>query len=106
MEDDGLSNVDAGHILAHHLGGPGNAPINIFPQALHYNRGAYASFEGDIYDCMTLASSDSAESADITWTFAYNDTKSTQPHSVVYSVKYNGGNCDNVETEFPNTYYN
>ena len=101
MESDGLENVDAGHILAHHLGGPGNAPINIFPQALHYNRGSYAKFEEAIYDCMAAATA-----ADIEWSFSYNDTLCTQPQSVLYSVKYEGGDCDDVEEEFPNTYYN
>jgi hypothetical protein len=100
MEDDGLDNVDAGHILAHHLGGPGNAPINIFPQSLHYNRGSYATMEGMIYDCL-----DTASSAALTWDFKYNDTSSTQPHTVTYSAVFSGGDCDDQETEFPNTYY-
>ena len=34
LDDDGIQNCDAGHILAHRLGGPGNQPINIFPQVL------------------------------------------------------------------------
>lgn len=32
LDDDGVVDCDAGHILAHRLGGPGNQPINIFPQ--------------------------------------------------------------------------
>jgi len=32
LDDDGIKDCDAGHILAHRLGGPGNQPINIFPQ--------------------------------------------------------------------------
>ena len=32
LDDDGVQDCDAGHILAHRLGGPGNQPINIFPQ--------------------------------------------------------------------------
>lgn len=32
LDDDGVKDCDAGHILAHRLGGPGNQPINIFPQ--------------------------------------------------------------------------
>mgnify|MGYP000005489840 FL=1 len=32
LEDDGLENCDAGHIMANRLGGYGNEPINIFPQ--------------------------------------------------------------------------
>ncbi len=34
LDDDGVKDCDAGHILAHRLGGPGNQPINIFPQVL------------------------------------------------------------------------
>ena len=50
LDDDGKEDCDAGHILAHSLGGPGNQPINIFPQDAHVNRGAWAQYEGDIYD--------------------------------------------------------
>ncbi len=32
LDDDGVQDCDAGHILAHRLGGPGNQPLNIFPQ--------------------------------------------------------------------------
>ncbi len=34
LDDDGVQDCDAGHILAHRLGGPGNQPINIFPQVI------------------------------------------------------------------------
>ena len=37
LDDDGVQDCDAGHILAHRLGGPGNQPINIFPQVLNYD---------------------------------------------------------------------
>lgn len=50
LDDDGVKDCDAGHILAHRLGGPGNQPINIFPQDLSVNRGSWAQFEGVIYD--------------------------------------------------------
>jgi len=106
MEDDGLDNVDAGHILAHNLGGPGNAPNNIFPQALHYNRGQYAQYEENIFACLDPDStSNPAESVLLSWAFSYNDTKSTQPHSVTYTSEYQGGECKDLVTEFPNTYY-
>ena len=52
LDDDGTKDCDAGHILAHRLGGPGNQPINIFPQDLSVNRGAYNQFEDNIYDCI------------------------------------------------------
>jgi hypothetical protein len=32
LDDDGSRDCDAGHILANRLGGPGNSPLNIFPQ--------------------------------------------------------------------------
>ena len=54
LEDDGEDNCDAGHILANRLGGYGNIPINIFPQNSSINRGTYAQFEGDIYDCIKM----------------------------------------------------
>jgi len=37
----GLLDDDAGHILANRLGGSGRDPVNIFPQNLSINRGAY-----------------------------------------------------------------
>ena len=42
LDDDGIQDCDAGHILAHRLGGPGNQPINIFPQVIIQN---FRSFE-------------------------------------------------------------
>ncbi len=36
LDDDGVQDCDAGHILAHRLGGLGNQPINIFPQVPFY----------------------------------------------------------------------
>jgi hypothetical protein len=104
MEDDGLDNVDAGHILAHHLGGPGNEPINIFPQSLHYNRGSYSSQEGQIYDCLSAAKEGSY--ATLHWEFYYNDTTSTQPHEVLYQADFSDSEgCSSISTVFPNTYY-
>ena len=52
LDDDGTKDCDAGHILAHRLGGPGNQPINIFPQDLSVNRGAFNQYEDNIYDCI------------------------------------------------------
>ena len=104
MEDDGLDNVDAGHIMANRLGGPGNAPANIFPQVMHYNRGSYASREGGIYDCIVGGT----RSAELTWTFAYNDTGCTQPNGVEYGVKYTGlvsSDCEDGVVHFDNYYF-
>lgn len=104
MDDDGVQDCDAGHILAHNLGGPGNQPINIFPQDLHSNRGAYAQFEGFIADCLT---SGSVETASLSWEFNYEDTTRTKPYEVVYSAKFSGGDgsdpeCVATEVTFPN----
>lgn len=41
LDDDGVKDCDAGHILAHRLGGPGNQPINIFPQVSPLNQPLY-----------------------------------------------------------------
>jgi hypothetical protein len=80
MDDDGTEDCDAGHILAHRLGGPGNQPINIFPQSLGVNRGAFAQFEGDIYDCMTTGG---APSGDLTWKFEYASSSRTKLRKVL-----------------------
>jgi hypothetical protein len=42
-----VKDCDAGHILAHRLGGPGNQPINIFPQV------CWRSFEGATFQNLT-----------------------------------------------------
>lgn len=104
LDDDGAQDCDAGHILAHSLGGPGNEPINIFPQSAHINRGAWAQYEGDIYDCLD---SGGADSAALSWKFVYEKTTDTKPISATYSVVYSGGNkedpeCVNNSKEFSN----
>lgn len=48
----GDSNDDAGHILAHRLGGSGRQPTNIFPQDPHDNRGPWREFEAAVYACV------------------------------------------------------
>lgn len=88
LDDDGVEDCDAGHILAHSLGGPGNQPINIFPQDPHINRGAWAQYEGDIHDCL---SSGSVESASLSWKFNYDKETDTKPISASYSIDYAGG---------------
>jgi hypothetical protein len=77
LDDDGAQNCDAGHILAHRLGGPGNQPINIFPQNLSVNRGSYVQFEDSIYQCITTKG---VSYADLTWTFSYSSTSKTKPN--------------------------
>eukprot|EP00286_Rhodomonas_abbreviata_P023002 CAMPEP_0181293900 /NCGR_PEP_ID=MMETSP1101-20121128/3309_1 /TAXON_ID=46948 /ORGANISM="Rhodomonas abbreviata, Strain Caron Lab Isolate" /LENGTH=186 /DNA_ID=CAMNT_0023398513 /DNA_START=34 /DNA_END=594 /DNA_ORIENTATION=+ len=88
MDDDGTEDCDAGHILAHRLGGPGNQPINIFPQDLSINRGIYSTFEENIYYCFTKYD---ASSASLSWSFTYSDKTRTKPDSVTYTAKYSGG---------------
>jgi len=98
LEDDGEQNCDAGHILANRLGGYGNIPTNIFPQDLSINRGTYAQFEGDIYDCVK----NGATSGFLSWEFYYDSDKKTMPNSVKYVAKFDGGSCDTLTSLFPN----
>ena len=98
LDDDGVKDCDAGHILANRLGGLGNQPINIFPQDLSVNRGSYAQYEGSIYDCIH---SHGASSAHLSWTFTYQSTSSTKPISVKYSATYSGG-CSSTTQTFNN----
>jgi len=95
LDDDGVEDCDAGHILAHHLGGPGNQPINIFPQDLSVNRGSYSQYEGQIYDCVA-----GGQDVDLSWVFTYESTSHTKPYKVKYTAEYkSSGACsDSVET--------
>lgn len=99
LDDDGVQDCDAGHILAHRLGGPGNQPINIFPQDLSVNRGSYAQFEDGIYQCIM---NKGATAADLYWSFVYSSTTRTKPKSVTYRVKYTGGSCADISKDFTN----
>ena len=83
LDDDGIADCDAGHILAHRLGGPGSQPINIFPQDLSINRGAYAQYEADIHDCVVKGAS-----ASLNWVFTYSSIYVTKPISVKYTANY------------------
>ena len=98
LEDDGEQNCDAGHILANRLGGYGNIPTNIFPQNLSINRGTYAQFEGDIYDCVK----NDANSGFLSWEFYYDNEQHTMPNSVKYVAKFDGGSCDTLTSLFSN----
>jgi hypothetical protein len=94
LDDDGVQDCDAGHILAHRLGGPGNQPINIFPQDLSVNRGSYAQYEDQINTCVS-----GGQDASLSWTFTYESTSHTKPYKVKYSASYTSGSCaDSVET--------
>ena len=98
LDDDGTQDCDAGHILANRLGGYGNQTINIFPQDLSVNRGSYAQFEGDIYDCIKSG----ASQGDLTWDFSYADSSKTKPYEVYYTAKFSGGSCSTLSQIFPN----
>lgn len=98
LEDDGSENCDAGHILANRLGGYGNEPLNLFPQIASVNRGIYAQFEGDIYDCMQSG----ARSGLLSWEFNYETPERTMPTTVNYSATFDGGNCTTMSSLFPN----
>mmetsp|Transcript_14468 Transcript_14468/g.19818 ORF Transcript_14468/g.19818 Transcript_14468/m.19818 type:complete len:188 (-) Transcript_14468:232-795(-) len=99
LDDDGVKDCDAGHILAHRLGGPGNQPINIFPQDLSINRGSYAQFEGVIYDCIKTGG---ATSAALSWTFSYSSSTQTKPIGVTYKAVFTGGSCGTKTQTFTN----
>lgn len=98
LDDDGVQNCDAGHILANRLGGLGNQPINIFPQESSINRGSWEQFEGAIYDCIQGG----ASSAALSWKFIYESSSHTKPYQVTYSVSYTGGTCSSISTTFNN----
>ena len=98
LDDDGVQNCDAGHILANRLGGLGNQPINIFPQESSINRGSWEQFEGAIYDCIQGG----ASSASLSWKFIYESSSNTKPYQVTYSVSYTGGTCSSISTTFNN----
>jgi hypothetical protein len=98
LDDDGVQDCDAGHILANRLGGPGNQPINIFPQDSSINRGTWAQFEDNIYDCIKGG----ASSASLSWQFTYESTSHTKPYKATYSVTYSGGSCSAVSASFSN----
>lgn len=98
LDDDGIEDCDAGHILANRLGGYGNEPINIFPQAPSINRGAYAQFENNIYDCVQSG----ATSAHLQWHFTYGNSTATKPESVKYDATFIGGKCTHLESSFTN----
>lgn len=97
LEDDGNQNCDAGHILANHLGGYGNIPTNIFPQNLNINRGSYADFENDIYECMISG----ANNADLKWVFYYHNNH-TMPYQIDYQADFENGNCTHIQSQFSN----
>jgi hypothetical protein len=99
LDDDGVQDCDAGHILANRLGGPGNEPTNIFPQDYSVNRGAYAQYEGQIHDCITIHG---ASKAALKWTFSYKSTAYTKPIGVHYTATFTGGTCSNLSMDFTN----
>ena len=98
MLDDENLECDAGHILAHRLGGPGNQPINIFPQKPSVNRGIYKSFEQKIYDCLNNGS----VTASLYWEFFYEDVWHTRPYEVYYNASFVGSECEPMEELFDN----
>ena len=99
MLDDENLNCDAGHILAHRLGGPGNQPINIFPQKPSVNRGSYESMENTIYKCIQESNETRAW---LSWEFNYKNVSNTRPYSVIYSATFSSGSCEDMVSEFDN----
>lgn len=97
LEDDGADSCDAGHILANHMGGYGNQPLNIFPQNSTINKGAYNQFESQIYDCILNSSVGFLE-----WEFMYASQNNTQPNKVTYYAKFEDSPCEPLYEEFTN----
>lgn len=98
---DGVHDDDAGHILAHRLGGSGEEPTNIFPQALHDNRGDWREFEAEIYGCLSGANTLGVK-ATIEWTFQYESESKQRPTTMTYATSYEGGSCSDVKKKFSN----
>jgi hypothetical protein len=98
MLDDENLECDAGHILAHRLGGPGNQPINIFPQKPSVNRGIFSSFEQKIYNCVT----NGTVTANLYWEFFYKNSSNTRPYEVYYNASFIGSECEPIEELFDN----
>ena len=98
LDDDGVQDCDAGHILAHRLGGYGNQPMNIFPQSLNINRGAYAQFEQLIYNCMI----NETTTGNFQWDFYYENNNRTKPDTVTYTVSFDEGYCELLSSTFTN----
>ena len=99
--DGPAQDCDAGHILANRLGGPGNQPLNIFPQSPAVNRGVYNKFEAAIYECIKGGSGE----AGLKWHFTYGDEYEFRPVAVKYSVDYKEGNaagCNDIDRDFSN----
>ena len=84
---DGVDDDDAGHILAHRLGGSGIEPTNIFPQAPHDNRGDWREMEAAVYDCVSASN---RITATLSWSFTYDDDDKQRPTSMMYAVSYDG----------------
>ena len=100
MLDDENLECDAGHILAHRLSGPGNQPINIFPQKPSVNRGSYETMENNIYQCIQKANE--TVIANLSWTFNYTNISNTRPSTVTYSASFSGGTCNDMVASFDN----
>ena len=104
MDDDGTEDCDAGHILANRLGGYGNHTLNIFPQDLSVNRGAFSQFENGIYHCIDSG----APLADLSWKFTYETDMKTKPYEIEYTAVFaEGGSFEGVDcTEMSDTFRN
>jgi hypothetical protein len=96
-KEDKEGDDDAGHILANRLGGYA-VPVNIFPQDPHMNRGAYRSFEGEIYNCMSKNTK-----ANLAWKFQYPSSTSTRPSGEVYTVTFTDSECTDMKSSFDNS---
>ena len=60
------------------------------------NRGAYAQYEDEIYDCVARGAT-----ATLSWTFVYSDSSRTMPIYLYYAASYSSL-CPNTNPYFSN----
>jgi len=101
IDDDDVVDCDAGHIYAHHLGGPGNQPLNIFPQNGPMNKGTYNQFETAIYNCLIETGGPYA----LSWAFFYENNNKTKPDYVDYTYEYKGNNVVSDTCQFATEHF-
>jgi hypothetical protein len=65
------------------------------------NRGAYAQYENDIFDCVNEGSA--SASASLSWKFNYADSSRTKPDTVQYTADFSDTQCTDMSLLFDNT---
>lgn len=88
----GHINDDAGHIIAHRLGGTGSQAWNIFPQNRGFNRGTWAQQEDIIHD---IASD--RQDVEYTVILEYPNNQATRPKRIWYRRRHTDRRTGRVE---------